>query len=106
DLHSFPTRRSSDLDLRCSANHCALALKSASVTVVPKESQLFQPIGGVDAEDSSPALVPPFTLKCRGMADEYRTRADSARSEKRSSIRNFMSCPLLHAQQEGEREFR
>src|ERR1700686_5401840 len=84
-------------DLRCSANHCTFALKSASVTVVPKESQLFQPIGGVGAEDSPPAGAPPFTLECRGIADEYMTRTDSARSETRSSILNFMSCPLLHA---------
>ena len=42
-------------DFRCSANHWALALKSGSVMVVPKESQLFQPIGGVGAKVSAAA---------------------------------------------------
>src|SRR6202030_3868051 len=86
-------------DLRCSANHCTFALKSASVTVVPKESQLFQPIGGVGAANSPPAVAPPFTLECRGIVDEYMTRTDSARSETRSSIRSLMSCPLLRARE-------
>src|SRR5271165_6568069 len=97
-------------DFRCSANHCALALKSGSVIVVPKESQLFQPIGGVGAKVSAlPApdalglVASPITLDRHGVAEAKRASADRARSETRSSIRGFMRS-LSHSQ-EYVREF-
>jgi hypothetical protein len=72
-------------------------LKSGSVMVVPKESQLFQPIGGVGARASAVAaadglglVVSPFTLDCHGVAEAKRVSTDRATSETRSSVRAFM----------------
>src|SRR5271155_5061183 len=85
-------------DFRCSANHWALALKSGSVIVVPKESQLFQPIGGVGARvsalpeaDDLGLIVSPFILEPFGVAEAKDASASRAISETRSSIRGFMA---------------
>ena len=65
--------------------------------VVPKESQLFQPIGGVGARASAVAeangpglVVSPFTLDRHGVADAKEASMSRVISETRSSIRGFM----------------
>jgi len=67
------------------------------VMVVPKESQLFQPIGGVGARASAVAeangpglVVSPFTLDRHGVADAKEASMSRVISETRSSIRGFM----------------
>jgi hypothetical protein len=81
--------------------------------VVPKESQLFQPIGGVGTKVSAVAeaeglglVVSPFTLEPRGVAEAKEASTSRAISETWSSIRGFMRFSFATQSQEYVREFR
>src|SRR5690242_7896037 len=62
---------------RCSAMNRALSSTSASVTVVPKQSQLFQPIGGRDVVGDTGTLAPRHMCGLRSATTEDRLYACS-----------------------------
>src|ERR1700730_3178186 len=78
-----------------SANHFTLALNSDSETVVPYESQLFQPMGGVAARFDSPVSVNGSTttafLSAAECKSPARPKRPIAKKNKESAAkRNFM----------------